>query len=185
MPTINFQFLAGLDETQGVNNQFWLQRGRSLPRQDLIQDIQLVQLNTQVSTSNASLIGIDSNNPEFVEHFEPKIIQTMSNVEDNAFALENDVTYPANNNDMLFEPINFSTPNDNMLADGYFPLEIKKNQEQVAESSTREQQIEEVDVSYDDSVKDPDFDSGDAKTEKTSDDEITKDPEKKTKNEQK
>ncbi|KAF2885977.1 hypothetical protein ILUMI_20194, partial [Ignelater luminosus] len=86
-----------------------------LSREDLIQDIQLVQLNTQVSTFNASLIRIDSNNPKFLEHFELIIIQTVSNVGDNAFALENDVTYPANNNDMLFKPTNFSTPNDNSV----------------------------------------------------------------------
>ncbi|KAF2886855.1 hypothetical protein ILUMI_19319 [Ignelater luminosus] len=107
----------GLGTQAWVENQDVFQFGcrgvALLPREDLIQDIQLVQLNTQVPTSNASLIRIDSNNPEFVEHFELIIIQTVSNVGDNAFALENDVTYPANNNDMLFEPTNFSTPNDN------------------------------------------------------------------------
>ncbi|CAH1107942.1 unnamed protein product [Psylliodes chrysocephalus] len=48
----------------------------SFPHQNLIQDMQRVHLNAQSSTSNTSLIRIDSNNSEFVEDFESKIIQT-------------------------------------------------------------------------------------------------------------
>ncbi|CAH1109989.1 unnamed protein product [Psylliodes chrysocephalus] len=93
----------------------------------------------------------------------------MSNVGDNAFPMENDSRIYA----ILFKSIDFSTSNDNTLADSYFPLDIKKIQGSMADKESNRQEIEEVDVSNDDSVKDPDFDSGDDETENTIDNEIT------------
>lgn len=102
-----------------------------------------MQLNTQVSNSNRSLMRIDLDNQEFVEHFQPKIFQAMYNVGDNAFALEYDIINPANNSAPLFQPTEHSRPNINKLVDGYFLLEIEKNEEPVAESLGKEF-IEEI-----------------------------------------